>query len=177
LKNSKDALEHLEKAVALYPDFYEAHFLLGTTYLAEQKLKEAERALKRVLELKPSDAAALFALGEVYRREKRYKEAEEALEAGLKQDENSWQGYFTLGRVYWETGDFKRAAGPIGHTLQLKPDFAEAHLIAGNILLKLDAPNRALVEYEEYLRLAPKGEFADQTRQLIQKLKKALKSK
>lgn len=177
LKDNKAALAHLERAVTLYPDFYEAQLLLGTTYAAERRLKEAEAALSRALKVKPGSAAALFALGDVYRREKRYKEAEEALGKGLKLDENSWQGYFTQARLYWEMNDIKRAAPAIGHTIQLKPDFAEAHLLAGNILLKLNSPERALIEYEEYLRLAPKGEFAEQTQQLILKLKKAIKAR
>jgi hypothetical protein len=56
----------------------------------------------------------------------------------------------------------------------LKPDFAEAHLLAGNILLKIDQRGRALTEYQEYLKLEPKGEFAQQTRELAQKLSKAI---
>ena len=175
LKDSKQALAHLEKAVQLYPDFFEAQLLLGTTYINERKWREAEDALRRALQAKPEQPAPLFALGEVYRRQKRYADAEKLIQDGLKLDENSWQGYFTLGRVYWEMGDAKRAGPPIGRTLQLKPDFAEAHLLAGNILLRFDAADRALVEYEEYLRLAPKGEFAPQTRQLVEKLKKTVK--
>ncbi|HKS28317.1 MAG TPA: tetratricopeptide repeat protein [Pyrinomonadaceae bacterium] len=177
LKDTKEALSHLERAVALYPDFFEAQLLLGTTYANERRLKEAETALNRALEVKPESAAALFALGDVYRREKRYEEAEKALEKGLRLDETSWQGYFTQARLYWEMNDIKRAAPAIGHTLQLKPDFAEAHLLAGNILLRLNVPERALIEYEEYLKLSPRGEFADETRQLVLKLKKSVKSK
>lgn len=175
IKDNRAALTHLEKAVTLYTDFYEAQLLLGTTYLAERRLKEAESALKRALGSKPEAPPALFALGEVYRREKRYTDAEKALKEGLRLDENSWQGHFTLARLYWEMGDAKQAGPPLGRTLQLKPDFAEAHLLAGNVLLKLNVPERALIEYEEYLRLSPKGEFADQTRQVVQKLKKAMK--
>lgn len=177
MKDAKEALAHLERAVALYPDFFEAQLLLGTTYANERKLKEAEAALSRALEVKPDSAAALFALGDVYRRERRYDEAEKALDKGIRLDDKSWQGYFTQARLYWEMNDIKRAAPAIGHTLQLKPDFAEAHLLAGNILLKLNAPQRALVEYEEYLRLSPKGEFAEQTQKLILKLKKTMKSR
>jgi hypothetical protein len=55
----------------------------------------------------------------------------------------------------------------VGRTLQLKPDFAEAHLLAGNILPRLGLQQRAQVEYEEYLRLAPKGEYAVEARDLI----------
>jgi hypothetical protein len=56
----------------------------------------------------------------------------------------------------------------------LKPDFAEAHLLAGNILLRLEQRERALVEYQEYLRLEPKGEFAAPTRELVDKLSKVI---
>ena len=65
-----------------------------------------------------------------------------------------------------------KAAPAIGRTLQLKPDFAEAHLVAGNILLRLNQQQRALVEYREYLRLAPKGEYAAEAHELIEQLSK-----
>jgi len=55
--------------------------------------------------------------------------------------------------------------------LQLKPDPADAHLLPGNILLKLGQQQRAQIEYEEYLRLAPKGEYAGEARRLIDKLR------
>ena len=62
-------------------------------------------------------------------------------------------------------------AGPcVGRALQLKPDFAEAHLLAGNVLLKVGQQRRARIEYAEYLRLAPKGEYAAEARSLIERL-------
>jgi hypothetical protein len=47
--------------------------------------------------------------------------------------------------------DISREPSIIERTLQLKPDFAEAHLFAGNILLRLNQLQRARIEYEEYL--------------------------
>jgi regulator of sirC expression with transglutaminase-like and TPR domain len=82
-----------------------------------------------------------------------------------------------LGRVYLDTDQFKKAAPHIGRTLQLKPDLPEAHLLGGNILLKVGEPVRALAEYEEYLRLAPEGEYAAPTRELVGKLRKSLAEK
>jgi tetratricopeptide (TPR) repeat protein len=89
----------------------------------------------------------------------------------LKLEEKNWHGNSTLARLYWDKGDAMKAGPFIGHTLQLKPDFAEAHLLAGNILLRLNQHQRAQVEYEEYLRLAPKGEYAAEARDLLQKLR------
>jgi len=91
---------------------------------------------------------------------------------GLKIDEKNWHGDFTLVRDYWEKGDTMKAEPAIGHTLQLKADFAEGHLVAGNILLRLNQPERALIEYEEYLRLTPKGEYSTEVRGLVERLRR-----
>jgi hypothetical protein len=74
-------------------------------------------------------------------------------------------------------GEVVKAGGPIGMTLQLKPELAEAHLLAGNILLRVNQRERALVEYREYLRLAPKGEFVGQVQELVRKVEKTLPEK
>jgi tetratricopeptide (TPR) repeat protein len=173
-KTHKDAVAHLDRALTVYPDFYEAHLLLGVVFVDEREWQKAEEAFTRAVALKADSPAATLSLGEVYWREKRYDEAEEILLAGLKLDDTAWNGYFTLARLYWDQGNIAKAAPAIGHTLQLKPDFAEAHLLAGNILLRLEQPRRALAEYQDYLRLEPKGEFAAQTRELVDKLNKAI---
>ena len=173
-KSYPEAVQHFQKAIAAYPAFYEAHLLLGRAFVDEREWNKAETAFKAALELKASSAAATLSLGEVYWRQKRYEEAEKALLDGLKLDEKSWNGYFTLARLYWDQENIAKAAPAIGHTLQLKPDFAPAHLLAGNILLKINQQKRALAEYREYLRLEPKGEFAVQTRDLAEKLSKVI---
>src|SRR4030095_5852974 len=98
-KSYPEAIGHLQKAIASYPAFYEAHLLLGTAFVDEREWKKAEEAFQTALELKASSAAATLSLGEVYWREKRYEEAEKALLDGLKLDEKSWNGYFTLARL------------------------------------------------------------------------------
>jgi tetratricopeptide (TPR) repeat protein len=176
-KSYPEAIQHLQKAIVSYPSFYEAHLLLGTAFVDEREWKKAEAAFQSALELKALSAPATLSLGEVYWREKRYDEAEKTLLDGLKLDEKSWNGYFTLARLYWERENIPKAAPAIGHTLQLKPDFAPAHLLAGNILLKVNQQERALAEYREYLRLEPKGEYAVPTRDLVGKLSKAIAEK
>ena len=176
-KDQQEAITHLQKAVTLHPSFFDADLLLATAYVDMREWSKAEVVLQRALELKPESAPALISLGEVYWRQKRYDEAEKTLLEGLKLDEKAWHGYFTLGRLYWDKGNIPKAGAAIGRTLQLRPDFAEAHLLAGNILLRVNQPERALLEYQEYLRLEPKGEFVQPTRELVQKLSKAIVEK
>jgi len=169
-KVGKDAVAHFQKAITIYPEFFEAHLLLGTAFVDLREWQKAETEFLSALAIKSDNPTAILALGEVYWREKRYDEAEKTLLEGLKLEEKNWHGHFTLSRLYWDRGEVMKAGPEIGRTLQLKPDFAEAHLLAGNILLRLNQTQRAQVEYEEYLRLAPKGEYAGEARSLLQRL-------
>lgn len=174
-KNSQhEAIAHLQKALSIYSQFFEAELLLGTAFMDIREWSQAENSLTQALQIKPDNAPATLALGEVYWRQKRYADAERTLIEGLKLDDRNWHGHFTLSRLYWENGDVMKAAPEIGRTLQLKPEFAEAHLMAGNVLLRLKQPERALTEYQEYLRLAPKGEYSNEARELVDKLRKAV---
>lgn len=173
-KNYKDGIALLEKAALGYSNFLEAQLLLGIAHMDLKEWDKAEQSLQRAIEIKPQYAPAMIYLGEVYWRQKRYPDAEQTLREALKLDEKSWHGQFTLGRLYWDMGEVAKAGGPIGMTLQLKPDLAEAHLLAGNILLRVNQRERALVEYREYLKLAPKGEFVTQVQELVRKVEKTL---
>lgn len=176
-KQIDEGRKHLEKAVSLYPNYLEAQLLLSTALMEAHDWRKAETALRRVLEINSQTAQAYFALGEVYRQQQRYRDAETALQAGIKLADNSWQGHFTLGRVYLAQNELAKAGVEVGRALQLKPDFAEAYVLAGNVLLRAQKASEALPMFEEYLRLAPKGPLAAETRDLVAKLKKALAEK
>ena len=176
-KNAEKGISHLEKAISLSPNYVEAHLLLGTAYLDNKQLDKAARELQKTIEINPQTSSALFALGEVYRRQQKYAEAEKALQDGLKLEPKSPQAHFTLGEVYLAKGDLAKAGPEVGQALQLKPDFANAYLLAGNLFLRAKKPENALQMFEEYLRLEPKGEFVSPTREVVEKIKKALAEK
>jgi tetratricopeptide (TPR) repeat protein len=176
-KKPNEAIAHVQKAISIHPDFFQAQLLLGTIYMDEKEWTKAEDALRRALKIDPKAVIAMVSLGEVYRRQKKYEEAQKLLEEVLKIDNSSWEGHYTLGRVHWELKDITKAGLHIARTLELQPNLAEAHLLAGNIFIRSGLPQNALLEYEEYLRLSPQGEFAGQAKALVDKLKKSLPAK
>jgi hypothetical protein len=173
----RDGIAHLERAVKIYPGYLEAHLMLGTAYMDDHQWERAESALRRALALNPKKIEPWIALGALYRQQKKYAEAEKSLLSALKIEANSWQCHYTLGGVYWEMGKVVEAGPHVGRALQLKPDLAEGYLLGGDILLRAHQPENALIEYEEYLRLAPEGKFAPQARERVAKIKKALADK
>ncbi len=181
----EQAVTHLEKAVAIYPKFVEAQLMLGTAYADLGQWDKAEQALKRTVELDPKAANALFALGELYLRQKKDDEAEKVLLQGLKIEDRSNQAHLALARVYWNMSakikddaqarpTLEKAYEQVKKALELNPNQAEAHLVKGNLLLRVRRAADAQHEFEEYIRLDPKGPFVSQTRALIEKIKIAL---
>jgi Tfp pilus assembly protein PilF len=170
-KNLDKGIAHLENAVRLYPQYLEALLLLGTAYMDKQDWSKAETALHQALARDAKTTGAYFALGELYLRQKKYHEAETNMFLGIRLDPKSVQGHFLLGRLYYELGDLPKAGPQVGTALQLDPKFARGHLLAANILLRARQTENAIVEFEEYLHLEPKGEFAQQAKQTVAKLK------
>jgi tetratricopeptide (TPR) repeat protein len=173
----EESILHLERAIILHADYYEAQELLATAYMKQENWEKASLVLHRALEIDPKAVTAMISLGEVFRRQKKYDEGEKLLQNALAMDDKSWLGHYTLGRIYWEKKDLINAGKQIAFTLQLAPGFADARLLAGNIFVRAHLPENAIVEYEEYLRLDPKGQFAGEIRELVQKLKSMIAKK
>jgi tetratricopeptide (TPR) repeat protein len=174
---SAEAISHFKKAIEIFPDFYDAHMSLAQLYMDGSQWDKAEASLRQALKINTKSVAAMVSLGEAYRRQKKYSEGEKVLEEALKIDNASWQSNFTLGRIHWELKDIVKAGKFVARAIELQPNVAEAHLLAGNIFIRAGLPANALIEYEEYIRLAPNGEFAAQTQTLIEKIKKSLPPK
>jgi tetratricopeptide (TPR) repeat protein len=176
-KKSDAAIAQFKKAIEIYPEFYDAHLSLAQLYMDGAQLDKAEAGFRQAMTVNPKGVRAMVSLGEVYRRQKKYEPAQKVLADALKLDSNSWESNFTLGRIHWELKNIVTAGRYIARTLELQPDIAEAHLLAGNIFVRAGLPANALIEYEEYLRLAPTGEFSEQTKALVEKLKKSMPDK
>ena len=181
------AVGHYQQALVIYPQFLKAQLKLGTAYMDLADWSKAEQTLKKTLELDPKAFNALFALGEVYFRQKKNEEAEKVLLQGLQIDDRSMQAHLTLARVYVDmAAKIKdqtenrplrvKAYDQVNAALKYDANNAFAHWIKGNLLVSVGRDQDAQHEFEEYLRLEPKGPFTNQASTLIEKIKKELES-
>jgi len=178
------AVKCFEKAVSIYPKFVEARLKLGTGYMDLGQWDKAEQALLATVDVDPKAFNAFFALSEVYLRESKIGDAEKVLTKGLAIQDASYLGHLNLARVYWEKAReikdltqakpaLEKSYNEVKRALTLDPNLAGAHLLKGNLLLRVGRANDAVNEFNEYLRLEPNGPFAGETRTLVAKIKKA----
>ncbi|GAC1546494.1 MAG: hypothetical protein NVS3B11_03300 [Collimonas sp.] len=126
----------LRRALALNPDFPEAHNNLGNLLYETGQFADAEIALRRALELKSDYAEACYNLGNLLYATKRTAEAEAALRHVLELKPDFAKGHNNLGSLLNETRRFAEAEHFLRRALALSPDFAEAHYNLGNLFYK-----------------------------------------
>lgn len=183
----RQAIVHYQQSLTIYPQFLKAQLKLGTAYMDLAEWDKAEQSLKKTLEMDPKAVNALFALGEIYLRQKKNEEAEKVLLQGLQMDDRSFQAHLALARVYVDmAAKLKdqtenrplrvKAYEQVNAALKYDANNAFAHWLKGNLLLSVGRDLDAQKEFEEYVRLDPKGPMAGKATTFIEKIRKALET-
>ncbi|HMF89382.1 MAG TPA: tetratricopeptide repeat protein [Candidatus Angelobacter sp.] len=172
--DAKGSIESLKKAVKLDPQFGLAQILLGTAYLQQREWPEAQSAFEKAAKLEPGNAQALLGLAVCLNAQQDFKGAEKTLEHSLQLDPKSAEAHYELGKSFWGMGKWQEAEPHAVQAIALNKDFPPVHVLMGNIYLRKHDAASALKEFNEYLRLDPQGPFAQPTRELVEKLQKAV---
>jgi len=173
-KDPQSSIAHLKKAITIYPRFADAYVLLATVYIQQSKPADARSALDQAIEFDPRLPEARFTLGSLQNSEKDYADAEKSLTEGLKLDEESPQGHYELAKTYWAMGRWQDAEPHAMKAAALQPAMAPVHVILGNIALRKRDPQTALKEFQQYLKLDPKGPMAGGAQSMVDKIQPAL---
>jgi tetratricopeptide (TPR) repeat protein len=174
-KDLGKAVPHFKKVTETYPKYAPAYMLLGTAYASSGKEDDAIEPLKKSIELDPKLSDSYTVLGRVYNKQKKYPEAEQNLAKAVELTPTSYDAQYELGRSLLFQQKAPEAQAHAEAALKANPT-AEAHVLMGNIMLRERNAEGALKEYEEALRLDPKGPMAGPTKDMVDKIQNALKS-
>jgi Tfp pilus assembly protein PilF len=159
-EKTQSGIEHLQKALKIAPDFYDAHFQLGL-HCAPFDQPQAEKALRRAAQLNSRVADPLVVLGFLYLQTSRLNEAIEVLDRAVELDPSSARPLYYLGSALYKAGQMARAEMVLKKSLSLDPTNHPVRLILVNTYLKGDKPAEALQEVEAYLKEAPLPQTAE----------------
>lgn len=124
--NVDDALERLQRAVAVEPARPRIYSDLGAALRVKGRLDEARTALERAVTADPGHAQAWHNLGMTHRACGDFARAAESLERAVNLDSSLAVSHNALGTVRRVNGDLPGALTAFRAAVQAKPDFAEA---------------------------------------------------
>lgn len=175
-KDTVACMPHFQKAVSLYPEYYEAYHLMGTVYMDRKEWDQAEQMLNRALELNQDFAPAYFALGAIRNQQGKPAEAEKFLLRGLELQPEAWQGHLEICQTYFSQGALPQAREHAIRAHELKPELPVVHLVLANIYVAETSYAPARTEYQHFLERAPQSPVAERVREQIRQLDRALGS-
>ncbi len=143
-RNTQHAIERLENAIKLAPDFYNAHLGLGQEYRKTDRLDAAEQELTRAFELNPREVTPLIQLGEIYLEKNNFKRAAEVLEQAIRVAPGSAIAYYGLGRARYKLSEYAEAEQAFTRAALLDKDFEAAELMLLHAYVRQGKLNAAL---------------------------------
>ena len=125
-----EAIEHLQRAVELAPDFAEAHYRLGLAYNVTKRREEADKAFEaavkafeKVTKREPKNSDAYYFLGLSYEQLGKYDEAVKALKEAVKNSpEENDDKYFELASAHFKIAQYDEAVKALNKVLEINPD-------------------------------------------------------
>ncbi len=186
--NRGKAVEGLQRAIKLAPDFYEAQHTLAIQYLALQKYDDAEAALTRARDLSPKAAEPLINLGTLYyqRGEAQadsghpedaaatYQKAADFLEEAIRRNPLSASAHGYFGAALYKLASYDRAETSLKRALELDGDQENARLMLINVYTKSARYSEALEQANIFITKNPKAPQRPALESIKQQIEKAL---
>ena len=149
-KKDKDAeaAEIFQKAIALDPDYGEAHFRLGLAYASQGKKLEAEEE---------------------------YKKATEAYKKYVRTNQKDADAFFYMGLAYSKLGDHAEAVKAYKQAAKLQPEDGDLQYELGISLSRLAQYQEAVIALQKAIDLDPDnyraGEALDKAKEGAERVK------
>ncbi|MCA9706418.1 MAG: tetratricopeptide repeat protein [Myxococcales bacterium] len=145
------ALEYLDSALALDPDFVPALGCKGTLLGQLQRHEEALMCFARISELQPKSGAAHYSIGLHLQALGRDQDALVAYSKAIEVAPDEADAYVNRGRLRDETGDPEQAIVDYDAALRLQPNDSVALSNRGNSLMGLERFDEALASFDSAL--------------------------
>jgi tetratricopeptide (TPR) repeat protein len=165
------AIESLNKAIAIYPQYASAYNNLGVVYAHMNDVVREQQALEKAVSLDDHFVAACQNLVKVYLRQRAYPQAETLLGKGLSVEPNNGQYLMLMADVQYMEGHYDAAIATAKKVHALPNDHpATAHYIAAKAYEQEHRSQDALAEFQVFLKEEPTGPRADHVRSDITKM-------
>jgi tetratricopeptide (TPR) repeat protein len=185
-----EAIAKFNEVIAVLATCHQCYGNIGTALAHQKKYEEAEAAYKKAVEIKPDYADAYNGLVNVYNAEKKFPQAEEAGKkamelsataagpagaAGATGGSASAPALYNQGVILWNQNKAPEAAEKFDAAVKADATYADAHYMLGKALINQGKLPEAAKEYQEYLKLAPNGQYKDDASKTLEMLKPYIK--
>ena len=151
----QQALQNLQRAVALKPAYAKAHAAMGTIYLQLGDFPESEKALTLALNINPNLIQAEANLAALYTRTKRLDDAIRVYQNLIRRQPESLQVRLGIASAYQQAERFPKAIEAYLESLKRSPNLAAAMTNLASCYEAVEDDAQAIRYYKAALAVEP----------------------
>jgi cytochrome c-type biogenesis protein CcmH/NrfG len=175
-----EAVAKFNEVIAKLPKCVECYTNIALINIRKKDFPAAEAAYKKAIELQPTSADAYMGLANVYNAQGKSDLALEASaqasklggSGGAAAGGGSADALFNQGVIAWNASKAEEAMKLFQQAVAADPKYADAHYWLGMANVNQGKLPEGVKSFEEYLKLAPTGQYADQAKGMIAAIKK-----
>ncbi len=156
----EDAIQNLRDVIRTEPDIGGAYLELGRALVHEKKYDEALPLLRKAIENKPDSSIPHFELGKALVYAGQWDAALLEMQAAAVLKEDSCQLHFFLAVIQARLKHVAEAEDEFGKSLKIDPDYFEANLAYGRLLLREGNAAAATEKLARAVKLKPESSEA-----------------
>jgi superkiller protein 3 len=150
-----EAAIEFEQAIQVNPEFSDAYYHLGLSYLSCGRPQDAIRAWMQLSQLEPENAKVLLAAGQVYDGLKYFDDALTLYVRAASLEPQNASIYFNIGSIYSKQGHYQQATDSLTRALALDPSMDKARLLLSSVYESTGNLQEAIQVVRKGLELAP----------------------
>ena len=152
---NENARELIGSAIAIDPNYAEAHSNIGSTLIDLEAYDEAVTHIERALSIKPGMAEAHNNLGTALHRRGDLAKANESFRRAIVLNPNYAKAYKHLGVVLAEQGDLDQALACFQRSIALDSSDPQAYVLLGDLFMLLKKDGQAEAVYKHVTTIEP----------------------
>ena len=170
--DNKKAVELLNTALKIHPNYMSALNELGLHYMRLKQFNKAAESFSQAIKIAPEAFTPRLNYGILLLHLKNYKAAVVELERAVQKDSSSASAHFHLGKALVNIGNYDRAEKELRNSISIGGnDVIEAHRFLGAVYIETRKNELAADQLEKYLALAPKAKDSEKIREIIKQLR------
>jgi tetratricopeptide (TPR) repeat protein len=146
------------------PQFAQAFSMRALVTLALKDYVTAANDAERAVSLDPLDENAYAALATACNSLQQFENAQKASNRTLAMNPDFWQARLEMAKSLYGLGQFVLALRELD---LLDQDFADIHLVRGNVLMRLERQQEAAKEFNVFMRQAPSDPRSRQIERIL----------
>lgn len=152
-KYLNQAIKHFEKAVEIYPQFFNAQYDLGRAYFEKGDMNLAVKSFQKAIEINPEFTSSYVYIANILMNNNKFRAAIPYYEKALRYSTEKLELYNSIAFAYFKAEDFQKTIEVQKEAINFYPNSFDSWANIGKTYIRVNNIQEAIYSFEKAFEL------------------------